>query len=147
VWFPSVYDQDGTFGMAWDGIREAPPTQMLPKVKAVSGGYTVDPNTKLGSTNLLIPRLLNLFTERVLERYAALRASVLTEEHILAAFDEFFATVPSGVYGAEHAKWPDAPGIGVFERDYIARWMPLRLAAMDEAMIDIYNAYITRETT
>ncbi len=147
VWFPSVYDQDGTFGMAWDGIREAPPTQMLPKVKDVSGGYTVDPDISLGSTNLLIPRLLNLFTERVLERYAQLRASVLTEEHILSVFDEFFAEIPSEVYGAEHAKWPDAPGIGVFERDYIERWVPLRLAAMDEAMIEIYNAYITRETT
>lgn len=139
VWFPSIYDQDGTFGMAWDGIREAPPDVMLPKVEQTGGVYTTVPNIKLGSTNLVISRLLTLFPERILARYAVLREEVLTEEHIMERFDAFVDTIPEVIYEAERERWPDVPSWGLFERDYVAAWVPARLSALDAAMIEIFE--------
>ena len=130
VWFPSVYDLDGTFGQAWDGIREATPTGQLPTV--LSDG-TIEDGIYDHDSLIIWNTILNEYSEEILDRYYQLRESVLTEEHMESAFAEFLAEIPDDVLAADRNKW-SKPGNGKFEWDYIDQWIPKRLAAMDEAM-------------
>lgn len=141
VWFPSVYDQDATFGMVWDGKHFAPATECLPYFRnnAIVTG--------LGDF-LLWDRLWNAFPERILQRYQALRKTILTEEHIVAAFEEFRGCIPDDVYHADceaweaerEAWWAEAPDSGEsewFERfdwNYTYGWVSERLQNLDAAM-------------
>ena len=149
-WFPSVYDQDGTFGMVWDGIRSASITGMLPSVNAATG--IVDDQIVDNNSTILWNKLLNLFTERVVERYRELRADALSEENILAHFAAFAAEVPDGIYEADRLAWKTEYESYVqgkyaqygydfsswswygFGYEYIADWVPARLAKMDAAI-------------
>ncbi len=153
VWIPSVYDQDGTFGMAWDGYRYAAPTGDLPRVKngEIINGF----NT--GSTNFLLwNRMWDAFTEEILLRYKELRESVLTKEHMCSVFDEFRTELPASIYvadqqawAAERSKWwasnkyanEDTPDhwYEPFDYTYTYDWIEQRLLAMDDAIRVIYE--------
>lgn len=150
VWIPSVYDQDGTFGMAWDGKRYALAEDDLPLVR--NGKILV--NSNLGSENFLLwDRMWNSFTEEILLRYKELRETILTEEYMCAAFEEFRACVPDSIYAAdvaawqtERAKWWNGDTYnGVknwydkFDWEYTYTWIADRLDCMDDAMRTIYN--------
>lgn len=136
VWFPSVYDLDGTFGMAWDGIREALPTGQLPQVLADG---TIEDGIYDHDSLIIWNVILNEYSEEILDRYYELREQVLTEEHMEVAFGAFLSEIPADVLAAERAKWTK-PGIGKFEWAYIDQWIPARLAAMDQAMAAMAEA-------
>jgi hypothetical protein len=154
VWIPSVYDQDGTFGMVWDGKRYANADQYLPYVK---DDGSIDVNYKLGSGYFILwDRMLNCFTEEILIRYRELRNGALSVEHIVATFEEFRACTPESIYEADFDIWADerADWLGVegseaeqwctrFDWDYTYNWVEKRLEYMDLAMQNIYNnAYL-----
>ena len=154
VWIPSVYDQDGTFGMVWDGKRYAKADEALPYVK---DDGSIDANYKLGSGYFLLwDRMLNCFTEEILIRYKELREGVLSVEHIVATFEEFRACTPESIYEADFDIWADerTAWLGVdeseaekwctrFDWDYTYGWVEDRLDNLDLAMQDIYNnAYL-----
>lgn len=150
VWIPSVYDQDGTFGMVWDGKRYAPADQALPLVK----NGKIDVNSGLGSGYYLLwDRMWNCFTEEILARYKELRESTLSLEYIVATFEEFRSCVPDSIYAADckawaterEAWWQADPYDNVenwyqkFDFEYTYEWLEARLQHLDLAMTEIYN--------
>lgn len=159
VWIPSAYDQDGTFGQVWDGVRNAPANQMLPIIK----DGKIDPNIPFGPSThpidfILWKRLLNDCTEQILMRYKELRETVLSYENIVATFEDFRASVPESVYVADREYWADGRnswwaekhGSGIwyekYDYEYIYGWQRDRLAYLDNAIENIYYGYYLPNT-
>ena len=151
VWFPTVYDQDATFGMVWDGMRYAAANEALP---LVTDDGKIDVNFKLGSGNFIFwDRIWNACTEEILARYEELRQTILNESNIIAEFEAFRACIPESVYLADIEKWQaerDAwwgttSGVWYekFDYEYTYEWIGNRLDCMDAAMRNIYdNVYL-----
>ena len=139
VWFPSVYDQDGTFGMVWDGYRVAPPNVMFPVID--QNGRAED-NIADANSNILWNRLLNVFPDKIYARYRELRESVLSEENVISVWETFLSDIPESLFDADFEKWPhEKLNNGTawttyrkFDIDYIKDWYPKRLSCLDDAM-------------
>lgn len=151
TWIPSVYDQDGTFGMVWDGKRYATGNSNLPSVKdgvinvgfALGNGYFV-----------LWDKLWNNFTEEILLRYMELRQGVLSYDNIVAEFEAFRAEIPESIYQADIEYWAKdradwwkgdtyngvADYFAKFNYEYIYTWQAERLTYLDNAIRNIYNS-------
>ena len=160
VWVPSVYDQDGVFGQAWDGKRYAEANKMLPGVSngKITHGVDFGPDNQHlynGEYFILWDRIWNAYTEEVLVRYKELRETVLSEENIIAEFETFRACIPESVYQADVDRWDadraswwkgyESSGLWYekFGYDYTYNWISDRLDYLDEAMRTIYNnAYL-----
>ena len=153
TWIPSVYDQDGTFGMVWDGKRYAGAGDNLPKVS--NGKISV--NFSQGNGYFILwDKLWNNFTEEILVRYMELRQTVLSYDNMVAEFEAFRAEIPEAVYEADIEKWaasratwwagydsPDHTYYEKFDYEYIYTWLEQRLANYDNAMRNIYyNIYL-----
>ena len=57
-----------------------------------------------GPTNKLHERVTNLFASDIRTRYEALRATVLSEDNILAEFDKFMSVIPPYLYEEDYAE-------------------------------------------
>lgn len=96
VWIPSMYDMDGTFGIAWDGRTiESAENFLFPKLT--------------GNKNQLHDILILCYADEVEARWNELRGSVLTYSNVSEKFDAFFAKIPDIVYTSEHEKWKEIP--------------------------------------
>jgi hypothetical protein len=151
TWIPSAYDQDGTFGMVWDGKRYASSGSNLPTVK--NGKIGVGFSQGNGYF-LLWDRLWNNFTEEILLRYRDLRLTVLDYDNMVAEFEAFRAEIPESIYAADieywaadrAAWWKGDTYDGVdnyfekFDYDYIYTWLAARLQKYDNAMRVIYES-------
>ncbi len=149
VWFPTVYDQDGTFGMAWDGYRIASAKEMLPAIK----DGKIDAGITLGSGNFILwNNLWESFTEEILLRYQELRASVLNTEYMKSVFEEFRAEIPESVYAEDRKVWESEreswwasnssatskqEWYEAFNYEYIYGWLDERFGYFDAAMAKI----------
>lgn len=91
-WFPSIYDFDSTWGLAWTGtyFLDAK-TQMLPQADY---------------GNLMWQKLYTYYFDELSERYQELRSSILSFDNIVKEFEEFDKTIPSIVRTSEVFKWP-----------------------------------------
>lgn len=106
-WYGGMYDMDGTWGLppwltataAWKSAS----TVFQSGYAAVAEGT--------GATNLLYERVGTIFASDIQTRYAALRASVLSPDHINSMFEEFMSTIPLSVYSEDYA---DTTGGGEF---------------------------------
>ena len=145
TWIPSVYDQDGTFGMVWDGKRYATSNSNLPSVKngVVNVGFSQG-----NGYFILWDKIWNNFTEEILIRYKELRETVLNYDNMVAEFEAFRAEIPESVYEAEFEYWADARDTWwqgtpdyyeKFDYEYIYTWLAERLNYYDNAMRSIYN--------
>jgi hypothetical protein len=127
-WFFVPWDNDATFGMLWDGSP-----------------YTTT-NWWDPAKNNLIRRLSELpdtgFNGLAKARWTELRASIVTEEAIMAGFDEYFdGAVPvagetENVRSRNLVRWPESGGEGVNNpelatREYINNWLVGRIAFLD----------------
>ena len=140
VWFPTVYDQDATFGMVWDGIREAKPNAELPSVSS-SGAL----NVNVGNANILWGKIMEAFPERFYTRYLELRNTVLSVENVIATLDEFVGEIPQGIYDLEASMYSSIPSLGLYDYDYIVNWYELRVLYMDTAMEMVFTTLIGAE--
>ena len=159
TWIPSVYDQDGTFGQVWDGVRFARPTSSLPSVKnnRIDVGINYGPNTGHTPMFILWDRLWNSFTAEILARYDELRVTVLSTEYMIAEYEKFEAMIPESMYAAEWSVWADARtswwagksnvapsptyDYNAYHYDYIYNWIEDRMIAYDTAIANIRNYY------
>lgn len=92
IWQLSMYDMDGTWGIA-------------------SGGASFRPIDNVSFVNhkdhtLIFKRLLENYKEEVIARWQELRASVLSEENMINEFTEFIGQIPTLLYEAEKNKYP-----------------------------------------
>ncbi|MBP3579247.1 MAG: CotH kinase family protein [Lachnospiraceae bacterium] len=117
VWYSSVYDMDGTWGLRWDG-----------SVAFKENNYII---TKTKS-NLLWEKLYKYDFERIAERYWELREGPLSMENITEKFDAFFSGIPQMAYDAEKKKWPDVLSKKSNTKKQILDFAIRRLEVFDE---------------
>ena len=100
IWFSSVYDMDGTWGLKWNGSVEFTENSYL-----ISGL-----KDKVNSEyNLLWEKLYIYCFDRVVARYKELRQGPLSIANISNRFMDFFSKIPEIVYQTERSRWPNVP--------------------------------------
>lgn len=110
VWHPMLYDLDALWGVTWDGLSALP--DAMPVVNC---------------DNRLFRRLRTCFGPQLEARYADLRASVLSEANVLAAFREFERGIPPLMLTWNNRLW-NADGARIrtlpLMEDMIRRYLP-----------------------
>ena len=156
TWIPSVYDQDGTFGQVWDGVRVSAPNSSLPSVKngRIDVGINYGPSTGNTPKFILWDRMWNSFTGEIIARYDQLRASVLSTEYMIAEYKKFEALIPESMFEADLERWQTSrdtwwAGKGkttpydytAYHYDYIYDWIKDRMYYLDNTMNNIRSYY------
>lgn len=95
-WFSSMYDMDGTWGLAWNGMFES-----NYEPETVKEYYL--------SVNCLWEKIYKNYKNDIASRYFELRDSVLSISNIENAFSSFDAKIPTIVRIGEKTKWCDVP--------------------------------------
>lgn len=86
----NIYDMDTTWALTWNG----------------GGFYNVEtacPDGYEGTSNLLYERLVALYPDRIKERYAELRTSVLSDANIINEFERFMDVIGNDLYAEDFA--------------------------------------------
>jgi spore coat protein CotH len=131
-WFIVPWDYDAAFGMYWDGSP-----------------YPTDSWWDPGK-NYLVGRLSELtetgFNARAKVRWNELRATIFTEEALIARFIDYRNEVvpvpgnPENARNRNFARWPESGGEGVDNPElgtiaYIQDWIHRRLEFLDEEIL------------
>ena len=167
TWIPTVYDQDGTFGQVWDGVRFQGANLDLPSVKngRIDVGIGYGPSGNNVPKFILWDRIWNTFTEEILARYAELRLGALSTENIINEFKAFEALIPESMFDADLERWQasrdswwDGKYRSLYQKngetievppydytdyhyDYIYQWVADRMTYLDQAMLKISDYY------
>ena len=167
TWIPTVYDQDGTFGQVWDGVRFQGANLDLPSVKngRIDVGIGYGPSGNNVPKFILWDRIWNAFTAEILARYAELRAGALSTENIINEFKAFEALIPESMFDADLERWQasrdswwDGKYRSLYQKkgetievppydytdyhyDYIYQWIADRMTYLDQAMQNISDYY------
>ncbi len=131
VWFSSVYDMDGTWGMKWNG--EIAFNENTHKISNLANGGS-DAGRSHDNYNLLWEKIYINFFDKVVSRYIELRQGALSYENIEQNFVSFFAMIPDVVRTAENKKWGSIPSNKVDHLSQILSFAKRRLLAMDQIL-------------
>ena len=123
IWYPSLYDLDTTWGIWFSGEGLYSETN-----RVVDYG---------GGSSLLFKKLVECFPEELQERYIELRSTVLSNENILAKFNEFLSTATQEQWDREHTKWTTIPGMS-YDINQITQHVTDRGKYMDSVMTQLY---------
>lgn len=115
-WFFSTYDMDSTFGNHWTG-KEYSSSKNTP--------------TLLHFGNKVMHLVRDYKTDEVKARYSQLRSTVLSEDNVLLAFENFMAGIPSALYELDTKIWPLIPGTKTNNIAQIANFYRLRVQLLD----------------
>ena len=119
---PVLCGTENAFGATADGFLD--PSERLPR--RTQNGWTS------GTGSLLWDRLLQVFEERVTERYRELRQTVLSEDHILSVIDGRMEGISPAAYALNDLLTPGRPS-AADERARIAAYLRERLPLLDAA--------------
>lgn len=133
VWFSSMYDMDGTWGMRWNGNIEF--NEYTHPITALVDGVGLAPERNHERMNLLWERIYINFFDQVCERYKELRQEILTMENITVHFTAFFDSIPDLVREAEKKKWTGVPTQNRDHLEQILTFAEKRLAVYDEMLM------------
>ena len=133
VWFSSMYDMDGTWGMRWNGNIEF--NENTHPISALVDGKGLAPERNHSNLNLLWERIYVNYYDRVCERYWELREEILTEENITSHFESFFASIPDVVREAEKKKWTGVPTQNIDHLEQILTFAKKRIEVMDKILL------------
>lgn len=115
-YFYVPHDLDGTFGIAWDGTPDNVTTGLL-----LNGFYS----------RLMHDCRPDGFTDRLRQRWNALRTDIITHDNILGLFQqENGQLAASGAYQREMLAWPDYV-YDASQLDYLSTWLTGRIAYLD----------------
>ena len=133
VWFSSMYDMDGTWGMRWNGNIEF--NEYTHPISALVDGKGLAPERNHSHLNLLWEKIYINYYDRVCQRYKELRQEILTEENIANHFQSFFGQIPDAVREAEKKKWTDVPSQNIDHLEQILTFAKKRIVVMDEILL------------
>ncbi len=136
VWFSSMYDMDGTWGMRWNGNIEF--NENTHPISALKDGMGLAPERNPSNYNLLWQKIYLYFFDRVCERYMELRQEILTMENITNHFTAFFESIPDVVREAEDKKW-SVPSMHIDHLNQILTFAEKRLEVFDRILIPEEN--------
>lgn len=125
-WIPSMYDLDASWGLHWGGETYYPADMLLPAV-ASDGSLT-------SGCTLLWDRLLQNYPERVSVRYAELRATILSEAHVMAQFEAFSTKIPPVLFETEPYLYPNAPSMDTNHLTQIRTFLQEHVTLLDQRM-------------
>ena len=118
-WIPSMYDMDGTWGLAWNGAL-----------------YDEQFNkSQILIENKLYEKLIELYFDKIQQRYIQLRSNILSISNIENAFMIFFDSIPNIVRNAEKTKWQSVPNQQNNNLEQIKKFTNLRLTILDEYFV------------
>lgn len=129
TWMCIPYDLDSTWGLSWDGSHYLQPDKGIPQSTSNGGVLFKD-----ASANILWPKLMVVYKEKIKTRYHALRNGVLSNENIKSEYNAFFDSVPEILYRSEAQKWPNIPQQKVNQKNQIFSFMEARTKLIDEFM-------------
>lgn len=121
-WFFSTYDMDSTFGNQWTG-------------KGYDSAKSTPTLLDFGHKVMQLVR--DYKTTEVKTRYSQLRSTVLSEDNVLLAFENFMAGIPSALYEQDTRLWPLIPGTRTNNLAQIANNYRLRVQLLDEQIEQI----------
>ena len=138
-WIPCLYDADCSFGLYWAGTyfyTRAEMDQCLPTVVRETSIYT---------NNWMLSKIAYYFYDEFVDRYWELRDSVLSEENMIAAFEEFENSIPYRFFEEDlrinALPNPIDPATGLENNaDQAAAFIEWRMARLDEAMRNLRRA-------
>ena len=133
VWFSSMYDMDGTWGMRWNGNIEF--DEYTHPISALVDGKGLAPERNHSNLNLLWERIYVNYYDRVVERYWELRQNILTEDNITYHFVNFFNAIPDIVRDAEKEKWTGVPTQNIDHLEQILTYAKGRIEVMDKILV------------
>ena len=133
VWFSSMYDMDGTWGMRWNGNIEF--DENTHPISALVDGKGLAPERNHSNLNLLWEKIYINYYDRVCERYWELRQEILTVENITENFEAFFDAIPDSVRDAEKQKWTGVPTQSIDHLAQILDFAEKRIEVMDKILI------------
>ena len=133
VWFSSMYDMDGTWGMRWNGHISF--DENTHPISAMVDGKGIAPERNPSNYNLLWEKIYINFFDRVCQRYAELRQDILTEENITEYFTAFFDKIPDVVRKAEYEKWTSVPSRDVNHLEQILTFAKKRIEVFDRILM------------
>ena len=133
VWFSSMYDMDGTWGMRWNGNIEF--DEYTHPISALVDGKGLAPERNHSNLNLLWERIYVNYYDRVVERYWELRQNILTEDNITYHFVNFFNAIPDIVRDAEKKKWTGVPTQNIDHLEQILTYAKGRIEVMDKILV------------
>ena len=94
-WIASMYDMEGVWGMFYNGSKFVSPQYRMQEDYEVGNPHN--------TSNLLYDRLEALFGDKIKSRYAELRSTVLSPEHIINRFKEFTEITPQSIIELDYA--------------------------------------------
>ena len=133
VWFSSMYDMDGTWGMRWNGNIEFNENTML--ISSLADGKGLAPERNPSNLNLLWERIYVNYYDRVCQRYWELRQEILTVGNITNHFESFFDAIPDVVRDAEKKKWTGVPSQNINHLEQILDFASKRIEVMDKILV------------
>lgn len=153
TWIPSVYDQDGTFGQYWDGVRIESPERFLPQVVngKIDVNITYGPSGNNNPKFILWDRILNAYTDEIVARYYELRETTLSTENIVAELKKVEDAIPASVYEADAERWAESRtkwwegkskptptwDYTNYHFDFMYEWMENRMNCYDAVIAEI----------
>ena len=126
-WYMTAYDLDSTFGNRWNGGLDIPYNTPFPSSPNVTGSqYQV-------TNNKLFFRLVELFPEKIAERYRYLRKSVLSIDYIETKFRYFMNGIDEMSRFLDKTKWGTkaASSSGKASEEFIDNWIEQRIQYVD----------------
>ena len=133
VWFSSMYDMDGTWGMRWNGNIEF--NENTHPISALADGKGLAPERNHTHLNLLWERIYVNYFDRVCQRYWEMREEILTVENITNHFEAFFDSIPDEVREAEKKKWTGVPSQDLNHLQQILTFAKRRIEVMDKILL------------
>ena len=162
TWIPSVYDQDGTFGQVWDGIRLVEANRNFPSIKngKIDVGINYGPPAPTDSSQprfILWDRMWNTFTSEIIARYYQLRATTLSTQNMISELREFCDAVPASIYVEDAKRWQternawwsassyssegSSWSYDEYHFEYMYQWVADRMMYYDNVMVNISNYF------
>lgn len=124
-WIPTMYDMDSTLGLNFDGtLKELGDTATLPTVDN-------EGQINLKTNNLLYKRLFECFTDEVIARYRELRQNVMSDENVMAKFEEFTNKIHTAAYASDKFIW-ELPSEETNTLSHMTEYIAAHSAALDE---------------
>ena len=118
-WYFSAYDMDSTYGLYWDG------KQFLPKDHYPTVGWYAAVHNAM--------RLVVYYKKEAFKaRYAELRNTVLSEDNVALAFENFVKDIPTPILNEDVKKWTTIPSSSVNNVSQIRDWYRRRTAFIDK---------------
>ena len=123
-WICSMYDMDSTWGLFWNGSKFVSPEYRCPE------DYQE-------TNSLLWQRLVQLYPQKLYDRYKELRETVLSEENLYYEFERFMNVIPDELYGQDGQIYTGIPQKNIDHLTQIKEFITARAEYVDTKMEEL----------